>query len=182
VIHGLSWDTVPKNPALAPGPFIFVAGVVMTGSSDTPRFAKRLCTAVLILGLAPLSVHAGELASFCERLPRPAYAALEKHSSSNSWFEVYNVEPGVFAIYEPFQWQEVISYLITGADRALLFDTGNGMGDIKAIVEQLTDKPITVLNSHTHFDHIGGNYQFDDILSVSTDFSIENSHASPMKR
>ena len=148
----------------------------MTGSSDKPGFAKRFCTAVMILGLAPLSVHADDLASFCERLPRPAYASFEKHSSSNSWFEVYNVEPGVFAIYEPFQWQEVISYLITGDDRALLFDTGNGMGDIKAIVDQLTDKPVTVLNSHTHFDHIGGNYQFDDILSVSTEFSIENSH------
>ncbi len=148
----------------------------MIGSLGYSGFPKWFGTMALILALAPLSVQADELASFCERLPRPAYAALEKHPSSNAWFEVYSVGPGIFAIYEPFQWQEVISYLITGADRALLFDTGNGMGDIKAIVDQLTGKPVVVLNSHTHFDHIGGNYQFDDILSVSTAFSVENSH------
>ncbi|MCH7893778.1 MAG: MBL fold metallo-hydrolase, partial [Proteobacteria bacterium] len=116
-----------------------------------------------------------DLEDFCERLPRPAYAALHKHETSNDWFEVYQVEPGIWAIYEPFQWQEVISYLIIGSDTALLFDTGNGIGNIKAIVDQLTDKPVQVLNSHTHFDHIGGNYQFEKILSVATDFSIANS-------
>jgi len=123
------------------------------------------------VGLALHSVARADLADFCAGLPRAAYAAFEKHEISNDWFEVYEVGPDIWAIYEPFQWQEVISYLIVGTDKALLFDTGNGLGDIKAIVDQLTDKPITVLNSHSHFDHIGGNYQFDNILSVSTDFS-----------
>lgn len=115
-----------------------------------------------------------ELASFCSRLPRAAYKDLEKSDISNEWFEVYEVGAGIWAIYEPFQWQEVISYLIIGDDSALLFDTGNGIGDIRAIVDQLTDKPVRVLNSHSHFDHIGGNHQFENILSPSTAFSIEN--------
>jgi len=119
-----------------------------------------------------------DLENFCDRLPRPEYAAFDQHPASNDWFEVYEVEPGIFAIYEPFQWQEVISYLIVGSASALLFDTGNGIGDIKAITDQLTKKSVRVLNSHTHYDHIGGNYQFDRILSVSTDFSIANSHGS----
>ena len=115
---------------------------------------------------------ADELGSFCDRLPRAAYARFEQHAASNDWFEVYEVERDVFAIYEPFQWQEVISYLIVGTKAAILFDTGNGIGDIRAVVEQLTDKPVRVINSHSHFDHIGGNYQFDDILSVSTPFTL----------
>ncbi len=127
------------------------------------------------MGAMLLNASADDLASFCQQLPRPAYAAFEKHPASNSWFEVYEVEPGVFAIYEPAQWQEVISYLIIGNDNALLFDTGNGIGNIQAVVEQLTDKPVTVLNSHTHFDHVGGNHQFSQILSVSTAFSVANS-------
>ena len=142
---------------------------------------KKMIVAASLLAtlwLAPLFASAADLATFCERLPRPAYAAFEKHETSNDWFEVYEVDPNVFAIYEPFQWQEVISYLIIGQDKALLFDTGNGLGDIKAVVDQLTDKPVTVLNSHTHFDHIGGNYQFGNILSVSTQFSIANSHGT----
>lgn len=115
---------------------------------------------------------AAELGSFCDRLPRPAYSAFRKHGASNDWFEVYELERGIFAIYEPFQWQEVISYLIVGTRSAVLFDTGNGIGDIKAVVDQLTDKPVQVINSHSHFDHIGGNHQFDEILSVSTPFTL----------
>lgn len=115
---------------------------------------------------------AADMESFCDRLPRSAYSDYQKHESSNDWFEVYEVEPDIWAIYEPFQWQEVISYLIVGTESAVQFDTGNGIGNIKFIVDQLTDKPVRVLNSHSHFDHIGGNYQFDEILSVSTPFSL----------
>lgn len=115
---------------------------------------------------------AADLESFCDRLPRSAYADYQKHETSNDWFEVYEIEPNIWAIYEPFQWQEVISYLIVGSESAVLFDTGNGIGNIKSIVNQLTDRPVRVLNSHSHFDHIGGNYQFDEILSVATEFSL----------
>ena len=116
---------------------------------------------------------AADLATFCERLPRPAFANLQKHAASNDWFEVYEVAPDVWAVYEPFQWQEVISYLIVGTESAVLFDTGNGIGKIRPVVDQLTDKPVRVLNSHSHFDHIGGNYEFDEILSVGTRFSLD---------
>ncbi len=114
---------------------------------------------------------AADLETFCDRLPRAAYANYQKHEASDDWFEVYEVEPDVFAIYEPFQWQEVISYLIVGSESAVLFDTGNGIGDIKAVVDRLTDRSVRVINSHSHFDHVGGNYQFEDILSVSTVFA-----------
>lgn len=141
------------------------------------QLGARLSGLLLLVLLSCISrAQAADLATFCERLPRPAYADFEMHPASDDWFQVYQVEPGIFAIYEPFQWQEVISYLILGKEKALLVDTGNGMGDIKAIVEKLTDIPVVVLNSHTHFDHIGGNYQFDTILSVSTPFSVSNSH------
>lgn len=115
---------------------------------------------------------AAELESFCDRLPRPAWSAIEKHPAGNDWFEVYEIEPGIFSIYEPWQWQEVISWLIVGDDAALLFDAGNGIGDIGAVVATLTNLPVTVVNSHSHFDHIGGNYQFNRILSISTPFSL----------
>jgi glyoxylase-like metal-dependent hydrolase (beta-lactamase superfamily II) len=149
----------------------------MTAPSKNKSLLKRIVTLALFLGIGiiPLAPGYADLENFCERLPRPAYAEFQKHPISNDWFEVYEVGPGIWAIYEPFQWQEVISYLIIGTETALLFDTGNGIGNIKAIVDQLTDKPVGVLNSHTHFDHIGGNYQFEKILSVATDFSIANS-------
>jgi glyoxylase-like metal-dependent hydrolase (beta-lactamase superfamily II) len=133
-----------------------------------------LVLAVFIL-IVPFATAQAQLEKFCDRLPRAAYSEFEKSDISNDWFEVYEVETDVWAIYEPFQWQEVISYLIIGSDSALLFDTGNGIGNIRAIVDQLTDKPVQVLNSHSHFDHIGGNFQFKKILSPSTKFSVAKS-------
>lgn len=136
---------------------------------------RTICLILFLVALiVPFTAARAQLETFCERLPRAAYSEFEKSDVSTDWFEVYEVETDVWAIYEPFQWQEVISYLIIGSDSALLFDTGNGIANIRAIVDQLTDKPVQVLNSHSHFDHIGGNYQFEKILSPSTEFSIAN--------
>jgi glyoxylase-like metal-dependent hydrolase (beta-lactamase superfamily II) len=112
--------------------------------------------------------------SWCKDLPRPGYQALDRVAVHSDWFEVYRIRPGVLAIYEPHQYEEVISYLIVGSKRALLFDTGIGVGDMRALVAQLTRLPITVLNSHTHFDHIGDNWQFADVLGLDTPYTRAN--------
>lgn len=53
-------------------------------------------------------------------------------------------------------------FLIIGEERALLIDTGFGIGDLRGAVEMLTDKPITLVISHSHADHCGGAYQFEE--------------------
>lgn len=79
------------------------------------------------------------------------------------WFDVREAAPGIFIIEEPLHAECVKSYLIVGTERAVLIDTGMGVGDIADVVHDLTDKPVTVLLSHAHWDHIGGNTGFDDI-------------------
>ena len=115
----------------------------------------------------------GATPAFCAEIPRPGWASYQKHAASGPWFEVYRLEDGLYAIAEPFQWQEAISYLIIGESRALLFDSGNGIGDIKAVVEKLTALPVTALASHSHFDHVGGHWRFGDILAPDTPFTDE---------
>ncbi len=110
-----------------------------------------------------------------EALPRPEWQALERVPSAQPWFEVYRAAPGVFAIYEPGHFEEVISYLILGERQAVLFDTGLGIGDVAALVKSLTDLDVAVVNSHTHYDHIGGNHQFDDIATLDSTFANERS-------
>lgn len=97
---------------------------------------------------------------------------------SDSWFEIYQVVPQVFAIYEPHQAEETISYLIVGEKRAILFDTGMGISDIRKVTAELTRLPVVVLNSHTHNDHVGGNWQFETIYGMDTDFTRTNAQGS----
>jgi glyoxylase-like metal-dependent hydrolase (beta-lactamase superfamily II) len=111
---------------------------------------------------------------WCDELPRAANTALPRVTVSSDWFEVYQAAEGVFAIAEPRQFQETISYLIVGADRALMFDTGLGLVPIRPIVEQLTRLPVEVLSSHTHFDHVGGHAEFDRILALETPYTRAN--------
>ena len=113
-----------------------------------------------------------------DKLPRPEWAAFERIDQDQDWFEVYRVADDVYAIYEPGQFEEVMSFLIVGEERALLFDTGLGIGDMRRVVEQLTELDIIVLNSHTHYDHIGSNHQFDTIYGRDTDYTRGRSAGS----
>jgi glyoxylase-like metal-dependent hydrolase (beta-lactamase superfamily II) len=115
---------------------------------------------------------------WCKALPRPEYKSLERVLASEPWFEIYKVAPGVFAIYEPHQAEETISYLIVGHKQAVLFDTGMGISDIRRVTTKLTSRPVVVLNSHTHDDHVGGNWQFTFVYGMDTAFTRKNAKGS----
>jgi glyoxylase-like metal-dependent hydrolase (beta-lactamase superfamily II) len=110
--------------------------------------------------------------SWCDSPPSPELAALQSVDSGEDWFKVYVVSPGVFAIKEPRQAEAVNSFLIVGTTRAVLFDSGLGVGHIEKVVAKLTPLPVTVLNSHTHFDHVGGNAAFGDVRNLNTPYSL----------
>jgi len=131
----------------------------------------RWSAALAVAGTAALCVRAEGPERWCDLLPRPGYAALERIPVADDWFQVYRVATGVYALYEPYQFQEVISYLILGSERAILFDTGMGIGRIRPLVEKLTSLPVRVVNSHTHFDHVGGNAEFDAVLGMDTRYT-----------
>src|ERR1700752_4743315 len=116
--------------------------------------------------------------AWCQNLPRPEYSKLQRVPVADTWFEVYKVATDIFAIYEPHQSEETIGYLIVGHARALLFDTGMGIGDLKALTSKLTTLPVTVLNSHTHNDHVGDNWQYDTVYGMDTKFTRQNANGS----
>ena len=132
----------------------------------------------LLFALSCLASALAEKPEWCRALPRPTYATLERVKIADPWFEVYRIRPGVFAIYEPHQYEEVISYLVVGSRKALLFDTGMGISNIRKVVEGLTTLPVSVLNSHTHNDHIGDNWRFKDVYGMDTDFTRANAKGS----
>jgi glyoxylase-like metal-dependent hydrolase (beta-lactamase superfamily II) len=151
----------------------------MKKARSSPRSA--LCILIFICSIATfptLAQSQTEKPEWCKPLPRPEYAPLKRVLPDDPWFEVYKVAAGTFAIYEPHQSEEVISYLIAGTKQALLFDTGMGIANIHRIVSRLTSLPVVVLNSHTHDDHVGGNWQFNSIYGMDTAFTRENAKGS----
>lgn len=74
--------------------------------------------------------------------------------------------PGIFHIYYDAHSKGASAWmhLIVGQERALLIDTAFGIGDLRGLVETLTDKPVDVVNTHFHGDHSAGNGQFETIF------------------
>ena len=104
---------------------------------------------------------------------RRQWHTFKEIAQSQPWFKVYDIGDDIYAIYEPYQAQEVISYLICGSEKVLLWDTGFFGGDIKKVVDELWKKEVIVVNSHTHFDHICGNYQFEQVYVHNSEYAFQ---------
>jgi len=94
-----------------------------------------------------------------------------KYSNSQEWFETIKHKEHLYVIRERldeidprFYTTYTNLYLILGSHSALLIDTGCGLFPLKPIITDLIlDKTLIVLNTHSHFDHIGGNHEFNEI-------------------
>ena len=82
------------------------------------------------------------------------------------YVEVYQFRPNVYGLLTESldgmgaPWM----YLILGPTKALLIDTSFGLGNLKALVEQLAGpKELIVVNTHASFDHSYGNFQFSEV-------------------
>ncbi|MGY3749314.1 MBL fold metallo-hydrolase [Vagococcus acidifermentans] len=82
---------------------------------------------------------------------------------NSEWFKVEPIDTHTWAISENSHWEQPRSYLLTGSERALLIDSGTGIGSIRQIVSGLTRLPVLVTSTHVHWDHIGGHDEFSDI-------------------
>lgn len=65
-----------------------------------------------------------------------------------------------------FDQFDVHIYLFLGDEKALLTDTGFGcFPDLKEKINEVTDLPLIVMNSHGHPDHCGGNAFFGEVYA-----------------
>ncbi len=100
-------------------------------------------------------------------LPPPELLAPVDEGPNARWVDDYytveRIDERTFAIGEPRLIDQNFNFLILGSERAVLFDAGPGVRNIRPIVESITDLPITFIPSHFHFDHVGSDVVFDSV-------------------
>lgn len=137
------------------------------------KSAVLLCSIALFSSCMPKPITQNDT-HWYDVMPRPSWSEYNFIDTNQNWFEVYQLNENTYAIYEPYQWQEAISYLLIGSEKAMLVDTLQGIGDLKLVVDQLTSLPVIVINTHSHFDHVSGNYQFDNVYGMDKPFTLNN--------
>lgn len=90
----------------------------------------------------------------------------------------YNFQKVAERFYHITSKENTNCQLVVGDKKALLFDTGYGIGDLKEAIREYTDLPIVVVNSHGHLDHINGNHHFEGPVYIHpADVELANAHS-----
>jgi glyoxylase-like metal-dependent hydrolase (beta-lactamase superfamily II) len=90
------------------------------------------------------------------------------------WFEVSEVGDGVIRVTEPYvhAYVRANAWLIRGASAHLLVDTGLGIGRLRAELDELLDRPVIAVATHSHFDHFGGLGEFTERAAHRADGEV----------
>lgn len=80
------------------------------------------------------------------------------------WYTIRRVGDDVTYIGEPFvkEFYRCNIWHVRGRDRDMLVDSGMGVVPLREQVPLVTERPLTAVASHTHFDHIGTHHEFAD--------------------
>lgn len=87
------------------------------------------------------------------------------------WFTIEKIDDTTFILSEYRHPEETHCYLLIGNERCLLIDTGLGISNIYEQVKKLTNKPVTAIATHIHWDHIGGHKYFPDFYAHRAELS-----------
>ena len=85
-------------------------------------------------------------------------------ATAESWYETRGVGDDVTYIGEPHikEFYRCNIWHVRGRARDMLVDSGMGVVSLRAQIPLVTEKSCVAVASHTHFDHIGCHYEFDE--------------------
>jgi len=118
------------------------------------------------------------------------YSGSELYPDIDPFHRVYRFTDHVYSIYEECAagGSDLWINLIEGETAALLIDTGYGIGELPKLIRHLIgDKPLYVVNTHEHYDHVLGNCRFQRVYchmlavpEITKNYMIETAHAPYM--
>ncbi|MEO1315030.1 MAG: MBL fold metallo-hydrolase [Pseudomonadota bacterium] len=87
---------------------------------------------------------------------------------ADPWFAVEPQPDGVLRIWEPHVSRLLRAniFLIRGRDRDLIVDAGMGAASLRAFLAPLLERPVTMLLTHGHVDHVGSAAEFAEDLAM----------------
>ena len=87
-----------------------------------------------------------------------------KFATPDTWYETKTLHDGVTHIYEPHivEWCRCNIWHVRGRERDMLVDSGMGVVSLRDQVAIVSERALTAVTTHTHFDHIGSHFEFDD--------------------
>ena len=112
------------------------------------------------------------------------FGATKKVYPVDPYVEVYQFQPNVFGLLTESAdgMGDPWMYLVVGAEKAMLIDTGFGIGDLKGLCETLAPgRELIVFNTHVHPDHAGGNAQFDRVYCHEYDVPMMKDYQDPQR-
>jgi len=85
-------------------------------------------------------------------------------TAPEDWYETRKLDDGVTYIGEPHikQFYRCNIWHVRGRDRDMLVDSGMGVVSLREWVPLVTERPCVAVASHTHFDHIGCQHEFEE--------------------
>ncbi|MBS0126033.1 MBL fold metallo-hydrolase [Thetidibacter halocola] len=80
------------------------------------------------------------------------------------WYRIRRLGDEITLIDEPFihAFYRCNIWHVRGRDRDMLVDSGMGVVSLREWVPLVTERALTAVASHTHFDHIGCHHEFED--------------------
>ena len=83
------------------------------------------------------------------------------------WFERRTIDDRVTLLWEPHvvPLMRCDIWHVRGRDRDLVIDTGMGVASLVEAAQDLLDKSVTAVATHSHDDHIGSHHEFDDCIA-----------------
>jgi glyoxylase-like metal-dependent hydrolase (beta-lactamase superfamily II) len=82
------------------------------------------------------------------------------------WFEMRRVDDDITLLWEPHvvPLMRCNIWHVRGRGRDLLIDTGMGIASLREAARHLLERSVLAVATHSHLDHVGGHYEFDDCL------------------
>ena len=87
---------------------------------------------------------------------------------ADQWFERTRIDDDITHLTEPHVHSFIRCNIwhVRGRDRDVLIDTGMGIASLREAADDLFQKPLTAVATHSHFDHVGGLHEFRDCCAI----------------